>query len=259
MAKRSVRIPPELLGEVSEENRKWFEIYCNHPKAPKSKSYRKKIKNFLEYKDHNQKPFYTFNQIEVDKFIEMLIDAGYGGGGIDPFISAISRCAQILRDEYPDTFPSTFLISISKSRINEVSKSYGGVLTLLQLSLIKKFTIEQGDSFEKFVFEELFQKGVQLEELQSNGRSNFDSSVDYIYKANQYFRKLTQYLREKGEYANTKNINSEHFKQSHQAYFFTCPICQEKFENLEENWVLVRTEFDSQYRLVHAACKDRLM
>ncbi len=225
MAKRGVRIPPDLLGEVCEENRKWIEIYENHPKASKIKNYKSKFTRFLRYIEHNQKPFYLFDQADVDKFIDMLIDSGYGGGGIDQFIHAISSCAQILRDEYHDQFPSSFLINVSKSLINEESKSYGEVLNLKQLSLIKKFTLEKGDTFDQFVFEELFQKGVQLEELQSIGIRNSDTSINYKNKATKYFRKLTQYLQNQGEYFKAKNINSEHFKLSHEAYFFLCPIC----------------------------------
>ena len=53
-----------------------------------------------------------------------------------------------------------------------------------------------------------------------------------------YFKKLTQNLTERGEYAKTTNINSEHFKQSHQAYFFLCKTCQVRIENIAENWIL---------------------
>lgn len=260
MAKRDVIIPPHFLGEVSEENKKWFKIYCDNPKAPKTQSYKDKVRKFLEYVKHNKKPLYEFEQADVEIFIEMLMDAGYGGGGIDQFICAISGCARILRKYDPVTFPPSFLSSISPTlRMNEESKSSGDVLTLKQLSLIRKFTLEQDDRVDKFIFEALFRQGVQLEELQSIGKRDLDSSLDYKYKANQYFKKLTEYLKKHREYAKVKNVNAEHFKQSHQAYFFPCPICQKEFENIAENWVLVRTEFDSEYRLVHAACKDRLI
>ncbi len=257
MAKSSVGIPPHLLGELSQENSKWFELYENHPQAPKTKSHRNKVRKFLEYKEHNQKPFYFFGQADVDNFIAMLKSAGYKGGGIDPFISAISKCAEILREEYPQTFPPSFLSSVSKSRKNEARESSGEVLTLGQITLIKKYTLEQGDLYEKYIFEKLFRRGVQLEELQFMGKNDFDEDIDLIYRANQYFKKITQYLTDQGEYKKTTNINSEHFKQSHQAYFFLCPTCQERIENIDENWVLVRTKFDDEYRLVHAACKEK--
>jgi len=257
MAKSSVRIPPGLLGELSQENNKWFEFYEKHPNAPKTKSYRKKVRYFLEYKGHNQKPFYSFGEAEVNNFLDMLKSAGYNRG-IDTFISAISKCAKILREEYSDIFPPSFLSSISKSRKNEASESSGEVLTLRQISLIKKYTLEQGDLYEKYIFENLFRRGVQLESLKVVEKIDFDEDVDFIYKANQYFKKLTSHLTEQGEYAKTTYLNSDHFKKSHQAYFFPCPFCQGRIENIAENWILVRIEFDDEYRLVHAACKDNL-
>jgi hypothetical protein len=258
MAKSRVGISPDLLGELSQENSKWFEFYENHPKAPKSKSHRNKVRSFLSYKEHNQRPFYSFGNADVENFKAMLKRSDFKGGGIDPYISAISKCAKILREERPDIFPPSFLSNISKSRNNEASESSGEVVTLKQISLIKKYTLEQGDLYEKYIFEKLFHQGIQLEELKTIGKEDFSRDVDLIYRANQYFKKITQYLIEKGEYARTKNINSEYFKLSHQAYFFLCPFCQERIENIAGNWILVRTEFDNEYRLVHAACKDKL-
>lgn len=258
MAKSDVEIPPDLLGELSPENSKWFELYENHRLAPKTKSHRNKVRKFLEYKEHNQKPFYLFGQAEVDNFVTMLKSVGYNTGGINPYISAISKCAYILREEYPKTFRPSFLSNVSKSRKNEARKSSGEILSLGQISLIKKYTLEQGDLHEKYIFEKLFSRGVQLEELKVIGRNDFDEDIDFIYKANQYFKKLTTYLTEQGGYAKTTNLNSDHFKKSHQAYFFLCPICQERIENTAENWILVRTELDNEYHLVHATCKDKL-
>ncbi len=257
MARSSVKIPPEELGELSPENIKWFEVYEKHANAPKTKEYRDKVRQFLEYKKHNQKPFSSFEQADVSNFIAMLEREGYKAGGTDPFISAISKFAEILRGEYPETFPPSFLSNISKSRKNEAGESSGEVLTLGQISLIKKYTLEQGDLFEKYIFEKLFREGVQLEKLQIMGENDFDGENDFIYKANLYFKKITQYLTKSGKYKKTTNINSEHFKQSHQAYFFLCPTCQKRIENVAENWVLMRTSFNDEYHLVHTACKEK--
>ena len=38
MAKSDVTIPPDLLDELSQENSRWFELYDNHAKAPKTES-----------------------------------------------------------------------------------------------------------------------------------------------------------------------------------------------------------------------------
>ena len=104
-----------------------------------------------------------------------------------PYISAISKCAEILRAEYSDIFSSSFLSSISTLRKNEGSNSSGEVLSIRQISMIKKYTLEQGDLYEKYIFEKLFRRGVQLEKLQIIGESDFDGDIDFIYKANQVF------------------------------------------------------------------------
>lgn len=258
MAKGTARIPPSMLDELIQENKRWFELYENHPRAPQSKSYRNKAKKFLQYKEHNQKPFHLFKQADVDSFIDMLKSAGYDSSGISPFICAISGCAKILREEYPNDFSPSFLSGISNAIPKSVSEPSGEVLTLGQISLIKKYTFEQGDLQEKYIFEKLFRRGIQVEELKATGRDDFGENVDFAYKANQYFKKLTRYLAEQGEYIRATNLNSDHFKKSHQAYFFLCPICQERIENLAENWILARTELDEEYRLVHAACRGKL-
>ena len=42
--------------------------------------------------------------------MKCLLMQGMEGEELIPFISAISSCAKILRDEYPKTFPLSFLI-----------------------------------------------------------------------------------------------------------------------------------------------------
>jgi hypothetical protein len=249
MAKKNVRIPQKLLGELSRENRKWFEFYENHPSAP-GKAYRSKARKFLEYKKHNQKPFPAFDDTDVQIFIEMLKSAGYGSG-INGYIGAISGLAERLRTEFTQDFRPSFLTNISRFAVDEESKSSGIVLTQRQISLIKKYTLEKGSELEIYFFEKLFRQGVQLERLQIIGQEEFGEDIDFIYQSRQYFKRVTRYLKSE------ENINAEHFKLSHQAYFFKCPNCEKETENIAENWVLIRTEFDDEYRLVCAGCKGK--
>jgi hypothetical protein len=252
------KIDPKELGELSPENNKWFEIYFNHSKAPKNKGYKNKVKSFLEYKEHNQKPLDLLVDDDVKNFIDMLKRSGFGINGINPYINAISACAKLLREEYPISFSPLFLINISNLlSINEEIKPSGEVLTLGQIDIIKKYTIEECDIYENYIFTRLFCEGVKLEELKISGKNYFSEEIDFDGKARKYFKKLTQQLKKHEKLDNITNINSEHLKKSHRAYYFLCPFCQKRFENIAENWILMRTEFNDEYRIIHALCKDK--
>jgi hypothetical protein len=257
MARGPAKIPPEELRKLIPENKKWFEIYENHAKAPTTKEYRDKVRSFLEYKLHNQEAFSLLDRTDVSNFIAMLERVGFDAQSTDTFISAISGCAKILHKEYPDTFTSSWLDDLLPERKNADGKSTGKVLTLEQISLIKKYTFEQGNKVEQYIFNKLFCEGTKLEEIQGSEKEGFAEDVDFIDEANKYFSKITRYI-EKKTYKETARINSAHFKLSHQKYFFPCPFCQKKIENIAENWILVRTEYYDEYRLVHADCKERI-
>ena len=67
----------------------------------------------------------------------MLEEAGYEGGGIDPYISAISKCAEIFRDEYPEVFSPFFLEDINKIQTNLIMNYFlgrMGIKTIYHLS-----------------------------------------------------------------------------------------------------------------------------
>lgn len=254
MPRRGVTIPESELGELSKENGRWFDVYYSHPNAPKDKNYKNKVRKFLCFKKHNTKSFENFKLNDIEEFKKMLKDLNYENG-INQYLSAISGFAEILRNDFPDKFPRSFLINVASLQEKRASKPSGEVLSLTQISYIKKFNDEEADKYEKFVFEKLFNQGVQLEELQEVGNKELEGNINYISKANQYFINITEYLSKQKVYPESKNINSDHFKKTHQANFLLCPNCQKKTENIAENWVLVRTEFDKQYRLVCINCK----
>jgi site-specific recombinase XerC len=259
MARGTAKISSDELGELSSENKKWFEVYENHAKAPKTKEYRDQVREFLEYKNHNRKSFQAFDQTDVSNFIEMLEHAGFQAGGINTYISAINACAKILHEEDSEAFTLSWLDGLRTKRKNkEESESPGEVLTVEQISLIKKYNREQGNEITRYIFDNLFRGGVQLEELQNIGKHDFREDIDFINESAKYFRKITSYLIKSKVYTETAIINSKHFKLSHQAYFYQCPFCKEVFENVNQNWILLRTKYDTEYRLVHAACKGRL-
>lgn len=254
MAKKSIKIPESELGELSKENERWFNVYYNHPNAPKTEDYKNRVRDFLCFKKHNTKPFENFKLNDIENFKKMLKDSKYENG-INQYVSAISSFAKFLRKNYPETFPRSFLVDVASLREKGDSKPSGEVLSLTQISYIKKFNYEKADNYEKFIFEKLFNQGIQLEELQEIGNKELEDNINYISKANQYFIKITEYLKNQRVYPELKNINSDHFKKTHQANFLLCPNCQKETENIAENWVLVRTEFDKQYHLVCINCK----
>lgn len=257
MARGSVKIPAQELSELSKENEKWFEIYERHSNAPKTKAYRDQVKEFLKYKRHNRKPLQSFDKKDINNFIEMIDSMGFKAVSADSYISVINSFARILNEEDSATFPLSWLNGILTERKNKISnaESPGEVLSVDQLSLIKKFTQDQGNKIWEYIFNKLFREGIQLEKLQIDGKHEIDVDIDFINESTKYFQKITTYLKEKGVYTKTTIINSKHFKLSHKAYFLLCPFCKKEFENVDKNWILIRTEYDNEYRLVHAACK----
>ena len=78
-------------------------------------------------------------------------------------------------------------------------------------------------------------------------------NIDY-----HYFKKVTTYLKSiAGVWKKERSLNYSDILKSHEIYMIKCPNqnCGELSENFQKNWVLVKTEFDTEYRLVCSQCK----
>jgi len=180
-----------------------------------------------------------------------------------------------------------FLHDLSKFISHKKTKKTNGtILSLPQISYIRKYN--EGNVYDEYMFEVLFQLGVQKKYLKyclpryadfasklfvfGEGKEPIkynnlveellpkvlDEKIleDKIKKINhQYFSRLPDYLLDKKIIPENRKLNSSDILVSHQAYCFTCPGCGYEFENVAQNWVLAKMKFDDQPRLFCAQCK----
>lgn len=285
MARGKPTIPDEYLGEISDENSVWFEAYSeNHPIGPTPKV---KVGKILRYKEINQISIQDFSLKEIREFKDMMEERTYKPSGIEPYIRNFSGFAKFLRENHKDEFPETFLLNINDV-INELDEEKNALgtsdksLSPMQINLIRKYNKENGTVYDEYIFEVFFQLGIQGKELQlcqpkfqhpnkpcftpQKGNNIFYNTVistilkkikevdeDELAKK---IRNVRYYFEDVSEYVDGK-VNATSLKASHLAYFLLCPSCKEKTENVEENWVLVRTEFDEGHRLYCVKCKGK--
>ena len=283
------KIPKEFLGEISEENQRWFDLY-------QDKNYRSQIKRFLRYKEHNNKPFHLMTIDDIRKFADMLdnLENPYKSNGFNNFIYGIAALAKTLREKQGKPFGKDFLVDITAPLVKPTkdTESPGEVLTLEQIRGIRKYNKEQKTIYEEYIFELLFQLGITIEDInyckpkyQNNKENIFDIDGRKKFPYNKkiatllekltpesreeldnkdfnnnyvsaYLQKATAFLEREIKYKG-KDISKNHMTKSHNAYILSCPNCERKIENIAKNWILVRAEIDDEYRLVCAECKGR--
>lgn len=280
MAKSKVKSLPQ--GEMEENNKKWFDEYIEHHHP---EGYNSLVERFLRFSDFQNRPFDTFVIDDLDRYKRILEVSGRRSGND---FYAIKNFRNFLRDKYQKQFGETFLPNLSRFiPRTQKSKTNGMVLSLPQISYIRKYN--KSDIYDEYVFEVLFQLGVQKEYLKFclpvyadpanrlfvlKGKKEpipYNDKIetllskikdakkleDKIKKINhQYFYKITDYLRDDIKiFPENRKLNSSDILVSHQAYFFTCPNCGDKFENIAENWILAKMEVDNQNRLFCTQCK----
>lgn len=276
-----------MLNEISQTNKKWFEKFQEETDLG-SKGYYQTIENFLKYTKYKDKPFDTFTRSDIDEYILAMWQNGYKSGRTDGVIAAISSFKNFLIKNC--SFPQDFLSDILSLQVNEESVSDSAPFNLSQLHHIREYN--NHSITDEYIFEVYFQLGIDKQDLaicvpQNADRQKRcfclnDKAIRYNEKISQlidkieylnelemkiqnidhhYFEKVTTHLTEKvaGVWKKERALRYSDILRSHEIYMIKCPnpSCRELSENIKQNWVLVKTEIDTEYRLVCFRCKGQ--
>lgn len=288
------RIQEEFLGEIRKDNQRWFDLYKAknknyHSQIRRFLRYTKHneksldlitvddIREFADMLENLEKPYkrsgfnnFIFGVSELAKFLRDEIG--------EPF---------------PEEFLTNITAKeMGIIKENEGTDSYGKALTQNQLWGIRKYNQIQETRVEEYFFEILFQLGVTIEDLDSckpkyqnssekwfgfnkdpkknltynkkietvierlsaEDKKEINNAVVDNNEITKYLKRVTTFLKKEINYTG-KNINKDHIKKSHEVYILPCFNCGGKLENLADNWLLVHTESDENFRLVCVECK----
>jgi hypothetical protein len=270
---------------MEQSNKGWFEKFkakTNH----KSKGYYQTVEKFLKFSKYKDKPFNTFTLTDIEDYVYVMWDNNYSAKRTDGVVAAISSFKNFLIKNY--SFPQDFLSNVLTLQVNESSVPDSDPLTPLQLHYVREYN--ERNIVDEFIFEIYFQLGVDKKDLEICVPQNVDrekrcfhsegKEIKYNEKINQlmrkvedvdgletqvksidyrYLKKATTHLKEAGVWKKERALNYSDILKSHEVYMLKCPnlSCGELTENLQQNWVLVKEEFDTEYRLVCSQCKGK--
>ncbi|MCZ7547664.1 MAG: hypothetical protein M5U11_00710 [Anaerolineales bacterium] len=271
------------LKEMEPTNKGWFELFKG--KTNYKPGYYQTIENFLKYSNYKDKPFNTFTLADVEDYIFVMWDNNYSSKRTDGVVATISSFKNFLIKN--SSFPPNFLDKVLSLQVNESSVSDSEPLSLFQLHNIREYN--NGSIVDEFIFEMYFQLGIDKQDLAICIPQNADNekrcfrfkgkeirynqkiekliskiqsvdglatkikSIDY-----RYLKNVTTHLKSiDGAWQKERALNYSDILKSHQVYMIKCPNvnCGELSENIQQNWVLVKQDFDTEYRLFCSQCK----
>jgi hypothetical protein len=271
------------LKEIEPINKGWLESFKK--KTSYKPGYYQTIGNFLKYSKYKGKPFNTFTLADVEDYIFIMWDNGYSSNRTDDVVATISSFKNFLIKN--SSFPSDFLDDILSLQVKENSISDSEPLSLFQLHHIREYN--NSNIIDEFIFEIYFQLGIDKQDLAICTPQNADNEkrcfrfkgkeIRYNQKIEQlisriqsvdrlemkiknidyrYLKNVTTHLKSiAGAWQKERALNYSDILKSHQVYMVKCPNvkCGELSENIQQNWVLVKQDFDTEYRLFCSQCK----
>ena len=265
-------------------NKIWFEDFQVHTD---NITYHNNIERLLKLKIFSDRPFNTYDMDDIFNFCELLESLPVSPSTINNYLSAIVTFKDYLINKFPNDFNKLFLSEVGDLRQKGLKQFERIPLNPYQLNLIRKYTDTK--PITKYIFEIFFQLGIDKKDIEFCNIQNinyekmeFKTNKDPIKynvviqnillkysgviskvplttdKASSRFETITGYLiknNANGKYSKKRLLCYEDIKMSHDLFIFTCPNCKVKHENLASNWVLAKTEFEEEYRLVCSLCK----
>ncbi len=279
--------PKELLTKVIESNNKiWIEQYKTMTNF--SKGYYQKLENFFRFHKFTNKPFNLFVLKDVEEYIEVLFDNDYAPNLIDSVISNLSSFKNFLIVQYPDNFSQSFLSNILSLKIGTKEKKYAESrpLTYKQLTHIKQYI--KSNIRTEYIFNVFYQLGIDkknfhvcspnnaVREKNSFVKENIEIEFNFViaelltrvmlepnFKAtpnmiSAHLKKIQMYLSDNNLLEEDQTITYNDIIKTHERFFFICPNCDRKKENISSNWILVKTSINNELQLICSECKGQL-
>ncbi|WP_068777892.1 hypothetical protein [Paenibacillus sp. GM2] len=280
--------PKELLTQVIESNNKiWIEQYKTMTNF--SKGYYQKLENFFRFHKFTNKPFNLFVLKDVEEYIEVLFYNDYAPNLIDSVISNLSSFKNFLIVQYPDNFSQSFLSNILSLKIGTKEKKYAESrpLTYKQLAHIKQYI--KSNIRTEYIFNVFYQLGIDkknfhvcspdnaVRKKNSFVKENIEIEFNFViaelltrvmlepnFKAtpnmiSAHFKKIQMYLSDNNLLEEDQTITYNDIIKTHERFFFICPHCDRKKENISSNWILVKTSINNELQLICSECKGQLL
>ena len=247
--------------------------------------YYQRLERLLKYLKFQDKPIDTYSLSDIEGLIISMWENGYKVKTTNAYIGALRGFRKFLIENC--SFTDDFLGGLEQYYINDKTTFECEPFSLKQLNLIREYNKSKPE-FE-FIFEVFFQLGIDKKDISICSPKNCDQSQKAFLKGKKkifyntkisdllhgdleiaeiekvggnvdyfYFRQLTQFLvNEKMVYPSGDQITYSEILKSHDLYIIPCPNpnCRELTENISSNWVLVKSETDSDFRLFCKNCK----
>lgn len=284
---RGERIPKkELIPEMIGENKIWFEQYKTYERA--NPTYIDNLSRLLRAKIYDNKPFNQFTITDIINFLAFLDRLGHKPNSKNNYVNAANSFRGFLIEKHPDLFDLAFLNDLISLIEKTESTPERIALNPDQLYWIRKYADVKSKPLTIYIFELYFQLGIPKKDIQHCTVENADlekmhfktdkEPIPYnnviqnlllkyrneltnanlsVNSASDKFETLTSWLMKNNvaaQYADSP-LCYEDIRLSHLLYILTCPVCKRKHENLASNWVLTKTEVESEYRLACIQCK----
>lgn len=287
MPRPKAKLPPgSLTDDIEPNNRRWLEEFKVSPYC--KENYYANIKIFLRYKGFKEKPIYSISGNDVLEYIDVMLKKGFSPHTRNTLLIELQVFKDFLLDTHPLDFQDKEFLDNLQALKDNVIPAQGELvdepLDLIQLGYVRKYNARNIEY--EYIFELFFQLGIKDRELIiCHPKNAIKSESVFSYKgkniaynakiaeliektggmnfhwnsntARNYLKKITQILREKQVLSKDRDIGIRDLKETHQAFFFTCPACKKEYENTAENWVLARTEIDAEYHIVCAFCRGK--
>jgi hypothetical protein len=278
--------PKELLSnEMEEHNKDWLQDYKSKI-SHDNNVYYKRIKELFRFHSFEHKPFNYFTQTDLEDYVLAMWDNGYSIETSNVLVPALREFINFLEKDYSGVLPPGFLERLEKlrARVNEDHQFKTLPLIPTQIEFIRKHN--ERNINDEYIFELIFQLRIPSNKLKDchprfrnenqkrfvpEKRKSFEynnkiaSLLDKlgedktlilsISKLQSWLFRINRELKQNGLWSKERDLVYSDLVASHDKYVMKCPSCGEFTENISNDWVLVRSGEDEDYRLVCLHCK----
>lgn len=285
------KIPTQYFSNPLDVNMKWSNSFVewlrvNETTEAKTLNQTSQILRdlFSLTLNNSKKAFNDFVIEDIKAYVDLFASYKYAPQTIANQLSCISKFCGFMVSRYPQLFAYNFLEGINTLRKPFKAGIAGQPLNLIQLSAIReyrKYDLKSAFCFELFLQLDIKKKDVELcspanlnkerwifekdgKEVSLNQSfiefissiENYDDMFISSYMVNNYLKKIANFLKSKNLY-DGENITLYDIEKTREKFFVHCPNCNLVFECSANNWVLARTESDTDYHIVCNVCKGR--
>jgi hypothetical protein len=245
-------------------------------------SYINAIERVFKYKENWNIDFKDYTVELYNKFVLDLMEHDASEDRIDFISVAIKKMRDYFAEIYPDEFDKEFLKHIVKLNSEDTKNLPARSLTPIEISIVKQFIREEEQEKMEYMFNIFYYLGIRKNEFgiynplnanykekcfkKGDKKVRFNEDIEKFiskvkgkkittYMISYHFSRITEKLIELGYYEDDKAFTYDDIIKTRDKFFFTCPCCGRKLENISSNWVLAQYEVSNEKLLVCVYCK----